>query len=71
MTPLEMLRVQVLEANLALVRAGLVIHVVAESFIDLSAELPWLRDGDLFSPKFSGQPRPQSDPLPLHSRDFH
>ena len=31
-------------------RAGLVIHVVAESFIDLSAELPWLRDGgDLFS----------------------
>ena len=34
-------------------RAGLVIHVVAESFIDLSAQLPWLRDGDLFSPKFS------------------
>ena len=30
-------------------RAGLVIHVVAESFIDLSAQLPWLRDGDLFS----------------------
>ena len=52
-------------------RAGLVIHVVAESFIDLSAQLPWLRDGDLFSPKFSGAPRPQSDPLPLHSRDFH
>jgi error-prone DNA polymerase len=52
-------------------RAGLVIHVVAESFIDLSAQLPWLRDGDLFSPKFSGRPQPQSDPLPLHSRDFH
>jgi error-prone DNA polymerase len=52
-------------------RAGLVIHVVAESFIDLSAQLPWLRDGDLFSPKFSGGSRPQSDPLPLHSRDFH
>ncbi|MBO0717200.1 MAG: error-prone DNA polymerase, partial [Rhizobiales bacterium] len=52
-------------------RAGLVVHVVAESFIDLSAQLPWLRDGDLFSPKFSGGPRPQSDPLPLHSRDFH
>jgi error-prone DNA polymerase len=52
-------------------RAGLVIHVVAESFIDLSAELPWLRDGDLFSPKFSGRPRAQPDPLPLHSRDFH
>ena len=52
-------------------RAGLVIHVVAESFIDLSAQLLWLRDGDLFSPKFSGRPQPQSDPLPLHSRDFH
>ena len=28
-------------------RAGLVIHVVAESFIDLSAELPMLRDDRL------------------------
>jgi error-prone DNA polymerase len=35
-------------------RAGLVIHVVAESFTDLSTQLPWLRDGDLFSPRFSG-----------------
>ena len=26
-------------------RAGLVVHVVAESFVDLSAELPKLRDG--------------------------
>jgi error-prone DNA polymerase len=51
-------------------RAGLVIHVVAERFIDLSAQLPWLRDGDLFSPKLSGG-QSQSDPLPLHSRDFH
>ena len=30
-------------------RAGLVIHVVAESFIDLSAELSSLRDGELYS----------------------
>ena len=54
-------------------RAGLVIHVVAESFIDLSTELPWLREGgDLFSPKFSGGPLPQDDDaLPLKSRDFH
>jgi error-prone DNA polymerase len=52
-------------------RAGLVIHVVADRFIDLSAQLPWLRDGDLFSPKLSGGSSPQSDPLPLHSRDFH
>jgi error-prone DNA polymerase len=40
-------------------RAGLVIHVVAESFIDLSDQLAWLREGgDLFSPKFSGGPLP-------------
>jgi error-prone DNA polymerase len=53
-------------------RAGLVIHVVAESFIDLSANLPWLREGgDLFSPKFSGGPLPGDTALPLKSRDFH
>ena len=53
-------------------RAGLVIHVVAENFIDLSAELPRLREGgDLFSPKFSGCPLPGDDALPLKSRDFH
>jgi error-prone DNA polymerase len=53
-------------------RAGLVIHVVAASFIDLSAMLPWLREGgDLFSPKFSGGPLPVDIPLPLRSRDFH
>ena len=51
-------------------RAGLVIHVVAESFVDLSAALPWLREGDLFSPKFSGGPHPE-DTLPVRSRDFH
>ena len=48
-------------------RAGLVIHVVAENFVDLSAELPWLREGgDLFSPKFSGGPIPPEkyDPFP-------
>jgi error-prone DNA polymerase len=53
-------------------RAGLVVHVVAESFVDLSAALPWLRDGgDLFSPKFSGGPPAQNAALPLKSRDFH
>jgi error-prone DNA polymerase len=53
-------------------RAGLVIHVVAASFIDLSAMLPWLRaGGDLFSPRFSGGPLPVDAPLPLRSRDFH
>jgi error-prone DNA polymerase len=44
-------------------RAGLVIHIVAEKFIDLSGDLPWLRDGgDLFSPKFSGGTLPQGTP---------
>jgi error-prone DNA polymerase len=53
-------------------RAGLVIHVVAESFTDLSAMLPWLREGgDLFSPKFSGGPLPEETALPIRSRDFH
>ena len=55
-------------------RAGLVIHVVAEGFADLSAELPWLREGgDLFAPKLSGGPIAfaDDDALPLKSRDFH
>jgi len=58
-------------------RAGLVIHVVAEKFIDLSAQLPLLREdrlregGDLFSPNLSGGPLPQDSVLPLKSRDFH
>jgi error-prone DNA polymerase len=52
-------------------RAGLVIHVVAERFIDLSAELPRLRDGDLFSAKFSGSQHPADTALLLKSRDFH
>jgi len=52
-------------------RAGLVIHVVAESFIDLSAELSALRDGEPSSPKFSSTPPPQDALIPLKSRDFH
>jgi error-prone DNA polymerase len=58
-------------------RAGLVIHVVAESFVDLSDELPMLRDdglregGDPFAPKFSGSPHPIDTELLLKSRDFH
>jgi len=53
-------------------RAGLVIHVVAESFVDLSSELPWLREGgDLFAPKFSGGQHPVDTQLLLKSRDFH
>jgi len=53
-------------------RAGLVIHVVAKTFIDLSPHLPWLREGgDLFSPKLSGGPLPDETPSLVKSRDFH
>jgi error-prone DNA polymerase len=58
-------------------RAGLVIHVVAESFVDLSATLPmlrddWLRDGgDLFSPKSSGGPLPADSSLPAPACPSH
>ena len=55
-------------------RAGLVIHVVADNFVDLSAELPWLREGgDLFSPKFSGGtlPSEKDDPFPAKPISAH
>jgi error-prone DNA polymerase len=52
-------------------RAGIVVHVLAESFIDLSAELNRLRDGDLFAEANPGlQPGQANLPL-LKSRDFH
>ncbi len=52
-------------------RAGLVIHVVAESFIDLSAELSSLRDGELYSADSSVVPHPESASPLIKSRDFH
>ena len=48
-------------------RAGLVVHVIAEDFVDLSKELRRLRDGDLFA---LPEARPPDPPL-LKSRDFH
>jgi error-prone DNA polymerase len=46
-------------------RAGLVVHVVAQRFVDLTAELRRLTDGDLAEPGAQGE-------LPLgKSRDFH
>jgi len=61
-------------------RVGLVVHVVAQSFVDLSAELPTLRDGDLSLPAESfsvscpshqeGSWRHAPEPM-LKSRDFH
>jgi error-prone DNA polymerase len=46
--------------------AGLVVHVVAERFIDLTAELRRLRDGDV-----TGARSPQPELPLLKSRDFH
>jgi error-prone DNA polymerase len=51
-------------------RAGLVVHVVAEQFVDLTAELRRLRDGDPFSSAKHPAPAPQPSAL-LRSRDFH
>ncbi len=48
-------------------RASDVVHVVAEGFVDLSAELNRLRDGDLFTP---AMPELRDTAL-LKSRDFH
>ncbi|MCZ7658950.1 MAG: error-prone DNA polymerase [Xanthobacteraceae bacterium] len=50
-------------------RAGLVVHVVAEGFVDLSAELNRLRDGDLFAPAMPADLA--RDTALLKSRDFH
>jgi error-prone DNA polymerase len=50
-------------------RAGLVVHVVAEGFVDLSAELNRLRDGDLFTPAMPADG--VRDTALLKSRDFH
>jgi error-prone DNA polymerase len=52
-------------------RAGLVNHVIAESFFDLSAELPALRDGELFLPAPSGPTHQEGSWRILKSRDFH
>jgi error-prone DNA polymerase len=58
-------------------RAGLVVHVIAEEFIDLSAMLAQLREGlprddrDLFSLRSSGVAHPLDSELLLRSRDFH
>jgi error-prone DNA polymerase len=52
-------------------RAGLVIHVVAESFVDLSAELPKLRDGELFLPAPACPTHQEGSWRLVKSRDFH
>ncbi len=52
-------------------RAGIVVHVIAESFIDLSQELARLGDGDLELPQAPDLPSRQTAQLLLKSRDFH
>ncbi|MFZ0526474.1 MAG: error-prone DNA polymerase [Xanthobacteraceae bacterium] len=52
-------------------RAGLVIHVVAQDFVDLSTELPLLRDGELFLPSPSCPTHQEGSWRILKSRDFH
>ncbi len=52
-------------------RAGLIIHVVAQDFVDLSAELPSLRDGELFLPNPSCPTHQEGSWRILKSRDFH
>ena len=52
-------------------RAGLVVHVVAERFTDLSTELHRLRDGNLLAPDEPSLPAQQGDLFLPKSRDFH
>jgi error-prone DNA polymerase len=52
-------------------RSGLVIHVVAQDFVDLSAELRSLRDGELFLPAPSCPTHQEGSWRILKSRDFH
>jgi error-prone DNA polymerase len=52
-------------------RACLVVHVIAERFVDLSAELSRLRDGELPTSEASDSSPPRSDLPLLKSRDFH
>jgi error-prone DNA polymerase len=52
-------------------RAGLVIHVVAQRFFDLSGELAALRDGGNFLPTPSSPSHGEASDVLLKSRDFH
>lgn len=52
-------------------RAGLVIHVLAESFLDLSGQLALLRDPDRIAETDAHAPSASNDAIPVRSRDFH
>jgi error-prone DNA polymerase len=52
-------------------RAGEVVHVLAESFVDLTGALARLRDADRPGLETIGTPDIAPAPLPIKSRDFH
>jgi error-prone DNA polymerase len=52
-------------------RAGLVIHILAEEFVDLSARLQRLGDDDPDVPETCESPVPRGGLALLKSRDFH
>jgi error-prone DNA polymerase len=52
-------------------RAGLVVHVVARGFIDLTAHLRRLRDGEAGLPDHARLPAAQGELALVKSRDFH
>jgi error-prone DNA polymerase len=52
-------------------RAGLVVHVVARGFINLTAHLRRLRDGESGTPDHARLPAAQGEPALIKSRDFH
>ncbi|WP_041316495.1 error-prone DNA polymerase [Hyphomicrobium nitrativorans] len=52
-------------------RAGIVIHVLAESFFDLSGELAHLHDPERLAEAAATSPPASHDSIPIKSRDFH
>jgi error-prone DNA polymerase len=52
-------------------RAGLVVHVLADSFIDLSGEMRQLYEGDFSEPGLPASATTAPDIALLKSRDFH
>ncbi len=52
-------------------RAGIVIHVLAESFFDLSSELAHLRDPERFAEADAVSHPASHESIPIKSRDFH
>ncbi len=58
-------------------RAGIVVHILAESFVDMSGDLALLHDAERLNAEPASSPHapsphaPAHDTFPLRSRDFH